>query len=130
MTHRAQGIHEEKRDEFPMSLKDESLSTLEVELGEGVLEGLPEFIDSVKAEIKKIALKRTAERLEVVKAALGSKAGIIGSSALTKETMEGDKRQIKTNKNDFLSDREKGREKRESDESFEGLAGIRPELLA
>jgi len=58
-------------------------------LGGGVIEGLPEMIKTVEAVIKERALKPAAEKLKIVKAALGNKAGIVGAVALAQEKIKG-----------------------------------------
>lgn len=50
-------------------------------LGGGLIEGLPEFIDSLNEGVRKIALKAAAESLEIVKAKLGIEVGVIGAAA-------------------------------------------------
>jgi glucokinase len=58
-------------------------------LGGGVIEGLPEMIKTMEAVIKERALKPAAEKLKIVKAALGNKAGIVGAAALAQEKIKG-----------------------------------------
>jgi glucokinase len=58
-------------------------------LGGGVIEGLPEMIKTMEAVIKKRALKPAVEKLNIVKAALGNKAGIVGAAALAQEIIKG-----------------------------------------
>lgn len=57
-------------------------------LGGGVLEGLPELIRTVENSIQKRALKPSVEKLKVVKAALGNKAGIVGAAALAQAKLK------------------------------------------
>ncbi len=57
-------------------------------LGGGVVDGLPELIDGVEAIIRKRALKAAVERLKVVRAILGDKAGIVGAAALAQELIK------------------------------------------
>ncbi|MFQ5975240.1 MAG: ROK family protein [Candidatus Hydrothermarchaeales archaeon] len=58
-------------------------------LGGGVIEGLPELIPIVEAIIRKRALKPSVEKLKIVKAVLGVKAGVIGAAALAYNKVEG-----------------------------------------
>lgn len=57
-------------------------------LGGGVIEGLPGLIKAVDHFIKQRALKPAAEKLRVARAALGSKAGVIGAAALAQEEIK------------------------------------------
>lgn len=57
-------------------------------LGGGVIEGLPELIKAVDYFIKQKALKPAVEKLRVVSATLGSKAGVIGAAALAQEKIK------------------------------------------
>lgn len=53
----------------------------------GVIEALPEIIPSLEIFIKKRALSSAAEKVKIVKSALGNKAGIVGAAALTGELL-------------------------------------------
>ena len=57
-------------------------------MGGGVVEGLPEIVEDVETIVKKRALKPAAEKVKVVKAALGNKAGIIGAAILARELLK------------------------------------------
>lgn len=50
-------------------------------LGGGLIEGMPEMVDSVKKEMPLIALKAATDSLEIVHAKLGKEVGVIGSAA-------------------------------------------------
>lgn len=52
--------------------------------GGGVIEGLPELITAVDGIVRQRALEAAVEELKIVKAALGSDAGVIGVAALAK----------------------------------------------
>ena len=52
--------------------------------GGGVIEGLPELIMAVDGIVRQRALEAAVEELKIVKAALGSDAGVIGAAALAK----------------------------------------------
>ncbi|MFQ5987783.1 MAG: ROK family protein, partial [Dehalococcoidia bacterium] len=58
-------------------------------LGGGVIEGLPELINMVEEVTRKCALKPNLEKLKIVKAALGGKAGVIGAAALARNKVGG-----------------------------------------
>ncbi len=49
-------------------------------LGGGLMEGMPEWIERVRRGIQRDALKAAVQSLEVKKAFLGEKAGVIGSA--------------------------------------------------
>lgn len=51
-------------------------------IGGGAAEGWPLFIDAVRAEIGKRAFREPAERARIVRASLGSDAGIVGAAQL------------------------------------------------
>lgn len=51
-------------------------------LGGGVIEGIPELVQMVEEFTRKRALEAAVEELEIVKAALGGDAGVIGAAAL------------------------------------------------
>ncbi|RMF91872.1 MAG: ROK family protein [Nitrospinota bacterium] len=55
-------------------------------LGGGVIEGLPELIDRVEAEIRTRALHAAIEHVRIVKSSLGNNAGVLGAAALARET--------------------------------------------
>ncbi|MHA2066667.1 MAG: ROK family protein, partial [Candidatus Thorarchaeota archaeon] len=57
-------------------------------LGGGVIEGIPELIQIVKDVVQKRALEDAAEKLEIVKAALGVHAGAIGAAALAQKLVD------------------------------------------
>lgn len=57
-------------------------------LGGGVVDGLPELIEGVEKIIKKRALKTAAEKLQIKRASLGDKAGIVGAAALARKMIE------------------------------------------
>jgi glucokinase len=56
--------------------------------GGGVVDGLPELIKTAESFIKKRALRAAAQNLEVVKAALGNAAGIVGAAALAQDHLK------------------------------------------
>ncbi len=56
-------------------------------LGGGVVEGIPELVQMVEEFVRRRALETAVERLEIVKAALGGDAGIIGAAALAQKMM-------------------------------------------
>jgi glucokinase len=56
-------------------------------LGGGVIEGIPELVRIVDGFIKNSALEYSVERLKIVKAALGSDAGVIGAASLAQDLM-------------------------------------------
>jgi glucokinase len=53
-------------------------------LGGGVIEGIPDLIAMVEAIVREKALKPNLDRLSVVKARLGGKAGVVGAAALAR----------------------------------------------
>ncbi len=53
--------------------------------GGGVIEGLPELIMAVDGIVRQRALEAAVEELKIVKATLGSDAGVIGAAALAKD---------------------------------------------
>ncbi len=57
-------------------------------LGGGVIEGIPELVQIVDIIIRRHALKVSVEKLKVVKAALGDKAGVVGAAALAQTKIE------------------------------------------
>jgi glucokinase len=57
-------------------------------LGGGVIEGIPELIQMVKEFTLNRALEASVEELEIVKAALGGDAGVIGAAALAQDLVE------------------------------------------
>lgn len=57
-------------------------------LGGGVVEGLPELLQMVKESVRRRALEANVERLEIVKAALGGNAGVIGAATLAQELLK------------------------------------------
>ncbi|UCD73162.1 MAG: ROK family protein [Candidatus Bathyarchaeota archaeon] len=57
-------------------------------LGGGVIEGVPELVRIVDTIIRRRALKASVEKLKVVKATLGDKAGVIGAAALAQTKIE------------------------------------------
>jgi glucokinase len=54
-------------------------------LGGGVVDGLPHLVEEVKKTVENSALKAVARDLTIVRAALGSQAGVIGAAALARE---------------------------------------------
>jgi glucokinase len=58
-------------------------------LGGGVVEGIPELVQMVKEVVPKRALEVAVEDLEIVKAALGGDAGVIGAAALARDLVNG-----------------------------------------
>ena len=54
-------------------------------LGGGVVEGLPELIQIVDEVTQKRGIRPTVERLKIVKAGLGHRAGVIGAAALVRK---------------------------------------------
>ena len=57
-------------------------------LGGGVIEGIPELIHMVKEFTRNRALEAAVEGLEIVKAALGGDAGVIGAAALAQDLVD------------------------------------------
>jgi glucokinase len=57
-------------------------------LGGGVIEGIPELIQIVKEFTRNRALEAAVEKLEIVKAALGGDAGVIGAAALAQDLVD------------------------------------------
>jgi len=57
-------------------------------LGGGVIEGIPDLVRIVDDFIQNRALEYSVERLKIVKAALGSDAGVIGAAALAQDLMD------------------------------------------
>jgi glucokinase len=57
-------------------------------LGGGVIEGIPELIQIVKDIVPTMALEASVEKLEIVKAALGADAGVIGAAALAQDLVD------------------------------------------
>lgn len=57
-------------------------------LGGGVIEGLPVLIEMVERDVQACALEAAVAPLEIVKAALGGQAGVIGAAALAREKVE------------------------------------------
>jgi glucokinase len=57
-------------------------------LGGGVIEGVPELIQIVKEFTRNRALEAAVEKLEIVKAALGGDAGVIGAAALAQDLVD------------------------------------------
>lgn len=51
-------------------------------LGGGVIEGIPELIGRVEEEVSRRALRAASSHLELVRAALGNDAGVVGAAAL------------------------------------------------
>jgi len=58
-------------------------------LGGGVIEGLPELVQTVEQVTRERALKAALEDFKVVKATLGGKAGVVGAAALAQRTVVG-----------------------------------------
>ncbi|MCL4533501.1 MAG: ROK family protein [Deltaproteobacteria bacterium] len=59
------------------------LSPCAVILGGGVLDGIPELFDIVRAETLKRSLKASSSNLKILRSSLGEYAGIIGAAALS-----------------------------------------------
>jgi glucokinase len=59
-----------------------------VVLGGGVIEGIPDMIQMVKDITRNSALEAAVEKLQIVKAALGSDAAVIGAAALAQELVD------------------------------------------
>jgi len=57
-------------------------------LGGGVVEGIPELIQMVKDITRNRALEASVEKLQIVKAALGGDAGVIGAAALAQDLVD------------------------------------------
>jgi glucokinase len=57
-------------------------------LGGGVIEGIPELIQIVKNIVPTMALEAAVEKLQIVKAALGSNAAVIGAAALAQDLVD------------------------------------------
>ena len=57
-------------------------------LGGGVIDGVPELVDMAEAVIRKQAMKVAREHLHVVRATLGSNAGVIGAATLARRLLE------------------------------------------
>lgn len=57
-------------------------------LGGGVVEGLPEMIPVVERILRERALSAASEGLQIIKAALGGEAGIVGAAALARAGLE------------------------------------------
>ncbi len=57
-------------------------------LGGGVIEGIPELVHIVEDIVRTRALEAAVEKLEIVKAALGGDAGVIGAAALAQELVD------------------------------------------
>jgi glucokinase len=59
-----------------------------VALGGGVIEGIPELIQIVKNIVPTMALEAAVGKLQIVKAALGSNAAVIGAAALAQDLVD------------------------------------------
>ena len=57
-------------------------------LGGGVVEGIPELIQTVKETVTGRALEANIKNLKIVKAALGNDAGVIGAAALAQNLLK------------------------------------------
>jgi len=63
-------------------------------LGGGVIQGLPEYISLAEHALRLNALQAAVESLDIVIAALGNKAGVVGAAALAyNKLQEADKKQ-------------------------------------
>ena len=51
-------------------------------LGGGVIEGIPELVVRVEEEVQRRSLRAASSQLKIVRAALGSDAGVVGAAAL------------------------------------------------
>ncbi len=56
-------------------------------LGGGVLDGIPELLESVEAHVQRYALRACTTDLEVILAEFGAEAGILGGAALAMQTL-------------------------------------------
>lgn len=56
-------------------------------LGGGIIDGIPDLLPIVKAEVKKRALKTATSPLQIVKSQLGGKAGVIGAAEYAKSSI-------------------------------------------
>ncbi len=56
-------------------------------LGGGVIQGLPDYVSAIERPVRENALKAAVESLQIVTAALGDKAGVIGAAALARNTI-------------------------------------------
>lgn len=54
-------------------------------LGGGIIEGMPELVNTVEREVRGHALQAAVEPLRILKAALGSDAGVIGAAVLARK---------------------------------------------
>lgn len=57
-------------------------------LGGGVIEGIPELIQTVSDVVPAMALEASVEELKIVKASLGSDAGVIGAAVLAQDLLK------------------------------------------
>ena len=57
-------------------------------LGGGVIDGVPELVEMAEAIIHKHAMEVARQHLKVVRAALGSDAGVIGAATLARQLLE------------------------------------------
>jgi len=57
-------------------------------LGGGVIQGLPEYVPMIERYVRPKALETAVERLHIVTATLGNKAGVIGAAALARSKIE------------------------------------------
>jgi glucokinase len=57
-------------------------------LGGGVIDGVPELVEMAEAVIRKHAMEVARQHLKVVRAALGSDAGVIGAATLARQLLE------------------------------------------
>lgn len=57
-------------------------------LGGGVIDGVPELVDMAEAVIRKHAMAVAQQHLSVVRAALGSDAGVIGAATLARQLLD------------------------------------------
>jgi glucokinase len=55
-------------------------------LGGGVIDGVPELIDKVRAGVRRLALPAATSGLDVLPGMLGSNAGVVGSASLAMRT--------------------------------------------
>ena len=62
----------------------ETLTVLALTLGGGVIEALPELVETVDERVHELALPAAREAVSVVKAELDGRAGVIGAAALAR----------------------------------------------
>jgi glucokinase len=55
-------------------------------LGGGVIDGVPELIETIRLGVKRLALAAASASLEVLPGVLGSAAGVVGAASLAMRT--------------------------------------------